>query len=268
MKVTDKIILVTGGANGIGKALCERFAAEGAAKVYVADIEFEKALKVAESIGGKAFRLDVANEENCKQIVGDILNESGKIDFICSNAGIGGGEGSLEVGNESWRNIYEINVLSHVFLARAAFPAMIERGGGAFLITASAAGLLTHPTAVPYVVTKHAAVALAESFAIEFGDKGIYVSCLCPQGVRTRLIECEGDNPNSFLLPESISAEDCADAVIKGLEAETFLILPHREVADYIVKKAKNRDRWLHSIRKIRSAVLESRESWKSNGKD
>ena len=268
MDVKDKIILVTGGANGIGKALCERFAAEGAAKIYVADIEFEKAQKVAESIGGKAFRLDVANEENCKQIVNDILNESGKIDFICSNAGIGGGEGSLEVGNESWRNIYEINVLSHVFLARAAFPAMIERGGGAFLITASAAGLLAHPTAVPYVVTKHAAVALAESFAIEFGDKGIYVSCLCPQGVRTRLIECEGDNPNSFLLPESISAEDCADAVIKGLEEETFLILPHREVADYIVKKAENRDRWLHSIRKIRSAVLESRESWKSNGKD
>ena len=116
---------------------------------------------------------------------------------------------------------------------------MIERGGGAFLVTASAAGLLAHPTAVPYVVTKHAAVALAESFAIEFGDKGIYVSCLCPQGVRTRLIECEGDNPNSFLLPESISAEDCADAVIKGLDEENFLILPHREVADYIVKKAE-----------------------------
>jgi NAD(P)-dependent dehydrogenase (short-subunit alcohol dehydrogenase family) len=266
MKITGKIILVTGGANGIGRALCERFYREGAAKIYVADIDFETAEQVAESVNGKAFRLDVANEVNCKQVVTEILDEAGRIDFIASNAGIGGDEGSLEVGNESWRKIYEINVLSHVFLARAAFPAMIERGGGAFLITASAAGLLAHPTAVPYVVTKHAAVALAESFAIEFGDKGIYVSCLCPQGVRTRLIEGEGDNPNAFLLPESIPAEDCADAVVKGLEAETFLILPHKEVADYIVKKAENRDRWLHSLRNIRNAVLEERGKFHSKG--
>lgn len=260
MKIADKITLVTGGANGIGKALCERFYQEGAAKIYVADIEFENAQKVAEAINGKAFRLDVANEENCRQVVTEILDEAGRIDFIASNAGIGGAEGSLEVSNENWRDIYEINVLSHVFLARAAFPAMIENGGGAFLITASAAGLLTHPTAVPYVVTKHAAVALAESFAIEFGGKGIYVACLCPQGVRTRLIECGGDNPNAFLLHESISAEECADAVVKGLAKEKFLILPHKEVADYIVKKAENRDRWLHSIRKIRTAVIEERE--------
>jgi NAD(P)-dependent dehydrogenase (short-subunit alcohol dehydrogenase family) len=262
MNIKDKIILVTGGANGIGKALCERFAKEDAAKIYVADIEFENAEKVAESVNGKAFRLDVADEENCRQVVSEILDDAGRIDFIASNAGIGGDEGSLEVGNESWRKIYEINVLSHVFLARAVFPVMIENGGGAFLITASAAGLLAHPTAVPYVVTKHAAVALAESFAIEFGDKGIYVSCLCPQGVRTRLIECEGDNPNGFLLPESISAEECADVVIRGLAEEKFLILPHKEVADYIVNRAENRDRWLHSIRKIRNAVLAQRNEF------
>ncbi len=263
MKIADKVILVTGGANGIGKALCERFAKEDAAKIYVADIEFENAQMVAESVGGKAFRLDVSDEENCRQVVAEILDEAGRIDFIASNAGIGGDEGSLQVSNENWRSIYEINVLSHVFLARAAFPAMIERGAGAFLITASAAGLLAHPTAVPYVVTKHAAVALAESFAIEFGDKGIYVSCLCPQGVQTRLIECEGDdNPNGFLLPGSISPEECADAVVKGLEAETFLILPHKEVAGYIVKKAENRDRWLHLIRKIRSEVLARRKAF------
>lgn len=262
MKIKDKIAFVTGGANGIGKALCERFAADGAERVFVADIDFENAERVAESIGGKAFRLDVADEENCRQVVTEILDEAGRIDFIASNAGIGGDEGSLEVSNESWRNIYEINVLSHIFLARAAFPAMIENGGGGFLITASAAGLLSHPTAVPYVVTKHAAVALAESFAIEFGEKGIYVSCLCPQGVRTRLIEGEGDNPNAFLLPDSISAEECADAVVEALGKETFLILPHKEVADYIVKKAENRDRWLHSLRKIRNTVLEQRKKF------
>ena len=152
MNVKDKIILVTGGANGIGKTLCERFHQGGAAKVYVADIDFETAEKVAESVGGKAFKLDVADEANCKDIVKQILDESGRLDFIASNAGIGGAEGLLEVSNDDWRNIYEINVLSHVFLARAAFPAMIENGGGAFMITASAAGLLTHPTGASWAL--------------------------------------------------------------------------------------------------------------------
>lgn len=259
MKVADKIILVTGGANGIGKALCEKFASEGAAKIYVADVDFDNGGKVAESIGGKALRLDVADEENCKSVVAEILKESGKLDFIASNAGIGGAEGSLEVSNEIWRKIYEINVLSHVYLARAAFPAMIENGFGAFLITSSAAGLLTHPTAAPYVVSKHGAVALAESLAIEFGDKGIYVSCLCPQGVKTDLIMGES-NPNSFLMPDAISAEECANAVIESLEKEEFLILPHAEVAQFIINKAENRDRWLHSLRKIRSFVISARK--------
>lgn len=259
MNVKDKIILVTGGANGIGRALCERFAAEGAEKTFVADIDFENAERVAESVGGKAFRLDVSDEANCKLIIAEILNESGRIDFIASNAGIGGAQGSLEVENEVWQKIYEINVLSHVYLARAAFPSMIERGAGAFLITASAAGLLTHPLAAPYAATKHAAVALAENLAIEFAEKGIYVSCLCPQGVKTNLIMGGENNPNGFLTVDAISAEQCADAVIKALEKETFLILPHPEVADYIVKKAENRDRWLHSLRKIRAAVLNSK---------
>lgn len=265
MEIKGKIILVTGGANGIGKALCEKFASEGAEKIYVADIDFETAEKVAESIGGKALRLDVADEANCKTVVEEIVHESGKLDFIASNAGIGGAEGSLEVSNEVWRKIYEINVLSHVYLARAAFPAMLENGSGAFLITASAAGLLTHPTATPYVVTKHAAVALAESFAVEFGGRGIYVSCLCPQGVRTDLITGGENNPNSFLVPESISAEDCADAVVKSLEAEKFLILPHEAVGDYIVKKAENRDRWLGAMRKIRASVLDEREKFSAH---
>ncbi|HQU85263.1 MAG TPA: SDR family oxidoreductase [Pyrinomonadaceae bacterium] len=262
MKVENKIILVTGGANGIGKALCERFYADGAEKIYVADIDLENAEKVAQSVDGKAFRLDVADEANCKAVVEAILNEAGRIDFIASNAGIGGAEGSLEVANDVWRNIYEINVLSHVFLARAAFPSMIENGFGAFMITSSAAGLLTHPTAAPYVVSKHGAVALAESFAIEFGDKGIYVSCLCPQGVKTDLIMGE-DNPSNFLMAEAITSEECADAVVKALEKESFLILPHEEVGQYIINKAENRDRWLHSLRKIRAAVLAQRESFR-----
>ncbi|MEO8073855.1 MAG: SDR family oxidoreductase [Acidobacteriota bacterium] len=266
MKIANKIVLVTGGANGVGKALCERFHAEGAAQIYIADIDFENAEKVAESVGGKALKLDVADEVNCKDVVTQILDEDGRLDFIASNAGIGGAEGSLEVSNEDWRNIYEINVLSHVFLARAAFPAMIERGSGAFMITASAAGLLTHPLGAPYAATKHAAVALAENFALEFFEKGIYVSCLCPQGVITQMIDGE-NNPNRFLMADAITAEVCADSVVEALEAETFLILPHAEVAKYIVNKAENRDRWLHQLRKMRSAVLAQRENFADRSK-
>ncbi len=256
MNVKDKIILVTGGANGIGKALCERFAADGAAKIFVADLDFENAERVAADIDGKALRLDVADEANCKAVVDEILNECGRIDFVCSNAGIGGAEGNLEVSNAVWQKIYEVNVLSHLYLARAAFPSMLARGEGYFLITASAAGLLTHPYAAPYAVTKHAAVAYAESLSIEFHDAGIKIFCLCPQGVRTQLIASAEGEAENFLFADSISVEACADAVVKGLESEQFLILPHAEVAGYIVNKAENYDRWLHSLRKIRTVIL------------
>lgn len=256
MQIADKIILVTGGANGIGKGLCERFSKEGAARIFVADVDFEGAKAVAENVGGVAFKLDVADEANCKRVVNEILRESGRIDLICSNAGIGGAEGNLEVSNDVWQKIYEVNVLSHLYLSRAAFSSMIENGGGYFLITASAAGLLTHPYAAPYAVTKHAAVAYAESLSIEFHDQGIRVSCLCPQGVRTQLIASAEGEPDNFLYADSISVEDCAEAVVKGLETEQFLILPHSEVAKYIVNKAENYDRWLQSLRKMRAAIL------------
>lgn len=259
MKIADKIILVTGGANGIGKALCERFAAEGAEKIFVADLDFENAKRVAESVNGKAFKLNVGDEANCKAVIDEILDKAGRIDLICSNAGIAGAAGCLEVENEIWREIYEINVLSHVYLARAAFPSMIERGEGIFLITASAAGLLTHFEAAPYSVSKHAAVALAENLAIEYYEKGIKTLCLCPQGVRTAMIQSAEGEPENFLAAEAITPEECAEAVVKGLETENFLILPHKEVAHYIVKKAENYDRWLHSIRKIGNSVLEAR---------
>ncbi len=258
MNVADKIILVTGGANGIGKALCERFAAECAAKIIVADLDFDNAEAVADSISGKAVRLDVSDEAQVKTIVEEILNEFGRIDLVCSNAGIGGAEGCLDVANEVWQKIYEINVLSHLYLSRAIFPSMLERGDGYFLITASAAGLLTHPTAAPYVVSKHAAVAFAEWLSIAYHERGIRVSCLCPQGVKTDLIASADGEPENFLMADAITAEECADAVVKGLETENFLILPHAEVAQYIVNKAENYDRWLGSLRKIRTAILEN----------
>ena len=258
MNVKDKIVLVTGGANGIGRALCEKFYREGAKKIYVADLDFENAKLVAESINGKSFALDVGDENRVKSVVENILDECGQIDLVCSNAGIGGAEGGLEVENDVWQKIYEINVLSHLYLSRACFPSMIERGAGCFLITASAAGLLTHPTAAPYAVSKHAAVAFAEWLSIVYDEKGIKISCLCPQGVKTDLIRSAEGEPENFLMAEAITAEECADVVVKGLESEKFLILPHAEVAQYIVNKAENYDRWLHSLRKIRSAVLEN----------
>ncbi len=260
MNVKDKIILITGGANGIGKALCERFYADGAAKILVADVDFENAGKVAESVNGKAFHLNVSDEANCKSVIDEILQEYGRIDLVCSNAGIGGELGCLDVANEVWQNIYEINVLSHLYLARAIFPSMIKRGEGYFLLTVSAAGLLTHFEAAPYAVSKHAALALAENLAIEHHEKGIKILCLCPQGVKTAMIASAEGEPENFLMAEAISAAECADAVVKGLETENFLILPHAQVGQYIVNKAENYDRWLHSIRKIRDAVLAAKE--------
>ena len=165
MKIKDKIILVTGGANGIGKGLCERFAQEGAEKIIVTDIDSENANAVAKQINGVAYKLNVAIESEVKTVVADVLDKFGRIDLVVSNAGIGGEEGCIEVSNESWQNIWEINVLSHLYLSRAVLPSMLERGEGYFLITASAAGLLTYPTAAPYSVTKHAAVAFAEYLA-------------------------------------------------------------------------------------------------------
>lgn len=254
MNVKDKIILVTGGANGIGRALCERFAAEGAGKIFVADLDFDSAQTVANSIGGRAFKLDVSDETQVKTVVAEILRETNQIDLVCSNAGIAGEAGGLEVANDVWQRIYEINVLSHLYLSRAVFPAMIERGAGYFLLTVSAAGLLTHFDAAPYAVSKHAALAFAEYLSIAYHDCAIRVSCLCPQGVKTAMIATEPGEPENFLTAEAITPEACAESVIEGLKTEKFLILPHPQVAQYIVNKAENYDRWLHSLRKMKIA--------------
>jgi NAD(P)-dependent dehydrogenase (short-subunit alcohol dehydrogenase family) len=261
MNIDGKIILVTGGANGIGKALCERFAAEGAKKIIVADTDFANAEKVAEKTDGLAIKLDVSDEAKVKKSVEQILSDYGQIDLVCSNAGIAGAEGCLEVSNNVWQSIYEVNVLSHLYLARAIFPSMTEKGAGYFLLTVSAAGLLTHFEAAPYAVSKHAALALGEYLSIAYHELGIRVSCLCPQGVRTQMIASAEGEPENFLLAEAISAEECADAVIKGLESEKFLILPHAEVGQYFINKAENYDRWLYSLRKMRNAVQATRGS-------
>ncbi len=259
MKVKGKIILVTGGANGIGKGLCERFAREGARKIIVTDIDLDKASEVAQEVKGLAYQLDVSQEAQVQTVVSEVLEKFARIDLVVSNAGIGGDEGCLEVSNESWQNIWEINVLSHLYVSRAVIPSMLEFGQGHFLITASAAGLLTYPMAAPYAVTKHAAVAFAEYLAYSYLDQGIKVSCLCPQGVKTNLIATPEGEPESFLMEEAIEVEDCAEAVMKGLESEEFLILPHKEVAEFIVSKVSNYDKWLGWMSKLRQKIIAER---------
>jgi NAD(P)-dependent dehydrogenase (short-subunit alcohol dehydrogenase family) len=256
MKIKDKIILVTGGANGIGKGLCERFARESAEKIIVTDIDIVNANVVAKEINGIAYKLNVADEAEVQTVVTDVLDKFGRIDLVVSNAGIGGDEGCLEVSNESWQNIWEINVLSHLYLSRAVFPSMLKRGEGSFLITASAAGLLTYPLAAPYSVTKHAAVAFAEYLAYAYMDKGLKIFCLCPQGVKTDLIATKDGEPDNFLMAEAIEVEDCSEAVIKGLESEQFLILPHAQVAEFIVSKVSNYDKWLKWMSGLRTKIL------------
>ncbi|MDQ1372763.1 MAG: hypothetical protein QOJ09_101, partial [Actinomycetota bacterium] len=184
MELRDKVVIVTGGASGIGAALCRRFAAEGARAVVVADLQADAAQVVAGEIGGTAMTTNVSVEADVHALVERTVERHGPVDLFCSNAGIAIG-GGVEVPDEEWQRIWDINLMAHVYAARAVLPGMLARGEGYLLNTASAAGLLTNLGAAPYAVTKHAAVALAEWLAITHGDAGIRVSVLCPQGVRT-----------------------------------------------------------------------------------
>ena len=254
MKLQDKVVVVTGGGNGIGRALCRRFAAEGAKAVIVADIKLDDARKVATEIGGFEYAVDVASESEIQKLVGDVLKKYGQIDLFCSNAGIGV-EGDCEVTNHDWQRIWDINTMAHVWASRYVLPGMLARKEGYLLQTVSAAGLLTQIGSAPYAVTKHAALALAEWLSITYGDQGIKVSALCPQGVKTRMLENAEFGGGTFLLEGALEPEQVADAVVKGLEAESFLILPHPEVLEYMRRKTADYDRWLRGMRRLQASV-------------
>jgi NAD(P)-dependent dehydrogenase (short-subunit alcohol dehydrogenase family) len=255
MNLKDKVAVVTGGAQGIGRALAVRFAAEGARAVVVADLDIDKAEQVAKEINGLAIKTNVGDEADIKNLVAQTLENYGQIDLFCSNAGIAGIYGGAEVSNEDWQQIWDVNVMAHILAARYVVPAMLERGEGYLLNTASAAGLLTQVNAAPYSVTKHAALAFAEWLSIAYGDKGIKVSCLCPQGVRTRMLLGEDGKGENFLVAGSLSPEEVAEIVVKGIEEEHFLILPHPEVAEYFRRKANDYDRWLRGMRRLNVTV-------------
>jgi len=255
MELTDANVVVTGAANGIGAALARRFAAEGARSVVVADLDEAGLAAVAGTIeaGGTtvvARRCDVSDPEDVGALVA-AAEELGPIDLLCSNAGIAIG-GGVEVTDDEWRRIIDINVMAHVWAARAALPGMIARGSGYLLNTASAAGLLSQIGSAPYAVTKHAAVALAEWLAITHGHQGIRVSVLCPQAVRTNMT---AGTPGGGVagVDGMIEPDDVAEVVVAGLAAERFLILPHAEVAEYVQRKATDHDRWIRGMQRLQA---------------
>jgi NAD(P)-dependent dehydrogenase (short-subunit alcohol dehydrogenase family) len=254
VQLTDKVVVVTGGASGIGRALCRRFAAEGARAVVVADVNAAGAAQVAHEIGGMVVVANVAREAEVIQLVTQATENYGVIDLFCSNAGIGV-DGGVEAPDADWQRIWDINVMAHVYAARAVLPGMLARGEGYLLQTVSAAGLLTQLGSAPYSVTKHAALALAEWLAITHGDQGIRVSALCPMGVRTDMLLKAEFGGGAFLLETAVEPEQVAEEVVKGLAEERFLILPHPEVAEYFRRKATDYDRWLRGMRRLQATT-------------
>ena len=254
MEVADKIIVVTGGASGIGRAMAERFHADGAKKVIVADLDGDGAALVATAVDGWSKAVDVSKEAEIEALIDETETQFGPIDLFCSNAGIGIGQG-IDEPAEVWQKIWEVNTMSHVYAAKHMIPRMTARGGGYLLNTSSAAGLLSQIGSATYAVTKHAAVALAEWLSITHGRDGIKVSVLCPQAVRTAMT---ADGPGVAGVDGMIEPEQAVDAVIEALREETFLVLPHPEVAEYIKRKTSDYDRWLHGMRRLQDRYVES----------
>jgi NAD(P)-dependent dehydrogenase (short-subunit alcohol dehydrogenase family) len=253
MELNDRHVVVTGAASGIGRALARAFAAEGA-RVVVADLDLEGAQAVAAETGGVAVRADVSREDDIKRLISDAEAAGGPIDLFFSNAGAPGPGGGPEAPDDAWRQTWDVNVMSHVWAARALLPGMLERGDGYLINTASAAGLLTHVAAMPYAVTKHAAVSVAEWLSINYAGSGIKVSCLCPQAVRTPMMMAtvEDSSGDSVLASgDMLEPEEVATTAVEGIRDERFLILPHPEVARYMAVKATEPERWLAGMRRL-----------------
>ena len=255
MKIAGKVCVVTGAARGIGAALAKRFAAAGAKGVVCADIL--PAGETAAAVGGLAVACDVAREDSIRALVEAAERRYGRVDLFCSNAGIIARHG-LEASDEEWRRTIDINVMAHVYAARIVVPKMLAQGGGHIVATASAAGLLMQVDSATYTVTKHAALAFAEWLSVQYGDRGIGVSCLCPQGVQTPMLLGSDGQRKSFLLEGSVTAEYAAQCVAEAVEAGRFLALPHPEVAEYERRKATDRERWLGGMRRLLARVRSS----------
>ncbi|MEM1176735.1 MAG: SDR family oxidoreductase [Acidobacteriota bacterium] len=267
MDIKDKVALVTGGAHGIGRALCVGFAGAGARAIAVCDIDLDAAEGTAELVreaGARALVLeaDVSEEAPIRRAVAMTEKELGRLDLMVSNAGFGysdkPGWTAASQTNEQWDEVWRVNVMAHVWGVRAALPGMLSRGSGYFLHTVSAAGLITQVGDASYATTKHAAIGFAESVAITHGDQGIGVSVLCPQGVRTRLIELEEVVSKSVGVDGIREPEEVAAITIQGLADERFLILPHPETLEYLRRKTADYDRWIGGMRRFRRHLFPS----------
>ena len=259
MDIRDKIAVVTGAGSGIGRALAERLAREGARAVVCADMNGDTAEATARSLGdaGSAAVLDVSDEAAVNALIADTERTRGGIDLLVSNAGYELPSG-LELPTPEWERMMRVHAFSHLAAARAALPGMIGRGGGYLLSTASAAGLLTQMESAAYSVSKHAAVALAEWIAINYHDDGIRVSVLCPQAVRTNIspnFPAADDGSHPALLDGVLEPDEVADACIEAIREERFLVLPHPEVATYFQRKANDYDRWLRGMRRLKERL-------------
>ncbi|MCR9126464.1 MAG: SDR family oxidoreductase [Rhodobacteraceae bacterium] len=248
MELKDKIIVVTGAASGIGRAMAVRFHREGPKAIICVDLNRAGAQETADMVDGVAFEVNVGRPSEVTGMIDTVEAEVGPIDLFCSNAGISVA-GGVEVADEDWQRIWDINVMSHVWAARHLVPLMTERGGGYLLNTASAAGLLNQIGSAPYGVTKHAAVGLAEWLAMTYGDQGIKVSVLCPQAVRTEMTR--GHEDHVAAIDGMMEPEPVAEACVETIRAETFLVLPHPEVLGYMRRKTENYDRWIGGMRKL-----------------
>lgn len=261
MHVTGRTVVVTGAADGIGKALALRFRKEGAKAIVVADRNVAGVEAVAREIGGIAMACDVGKEADIQNLVAEAESRAGPIDLFVSNAGIGdfGGDpnDATSSPNAQWQRGWDVNVMAHVYAARACLPSMISRGRGHFLNTISAAGLLNQIGNAVYGVTKHAAVGFAENLAITHRDQGIRVSILCPQAVDTAMLRAGGEGPQH--VDGVLTPDDVAGCVVDGLAEERFLILPHPQVHGYMTKKAENYDRWIGGMVKFRRMLTKAK---------
>jgi NAD(P)-dependent dehydrogenase (short-subunit alcohol dehydrogenase family) len=257
MELNEKVVVVTGGASGIGKALAWRFSEEGARAVIVADLDGDGAERAAAEIGGRAIAVacDVADEAQVSALIDRAESEAGPVDLFAANAGVGGG-----IGLDGFELALGVNVMGHVYAARRLVPGWVERGSGYFLATASAAGLITQIGSASYAVSKHGAVAFAEWLSVTYGDSGVGVSVLCPMGVNTPMLNAgaEGEQATAVVSAAGaiIEPEQVADAVVEALRDERFLVLPHPEVLTFFQRKASDYDRWLAGMRRLQAGIM------------
>jgi NAD(P)-dependent dehydrogenase (short-subunit alcohol dehydrogenase family) len=260
MDIRGRVAIVTGGASGIGAGVAQRYAAEGARAVVVADVNLERAQGVARDIGGDnvvALRCDVSQEADIQALVAQTRERFGQVDIYFSNAGILGRMGGFELEDALWDKMWQIHGMAHVWAARAVVPEMVARGEGYFLVTASAAGLLNIVESAPYGVTKHAAVAFAEWLRIAYGRRGVRVSCLCPQSVQTDMTR---DGTGSAGVNGVLTPAQVAEDVVRVMRDESFLVLPHPEVAKYFQAKGQDYDRWLGGMQKLYAQHMAARD--------